>query len=240
MKESVFMFKDFIFTLNSLKNAIKEKESYTLLLGESGVGKTTILRILAKFLDKSKYQLLYISYGQATPTDFIRFLAQHFHIPTRNSRIETSKRILQTIKNYPQHIIIFFDEAHYISSNTFNEIRLLLESDLENPSLFSVFFSGLPNLKDRLKSPDLVPLWRRIFTKINLRGLTIEEVRPFLQHCFSKEKLNKISDEICKQIFEQSCGIPGILIFYTQKLLNSFPNINITKDHIFEIIENEE
>jgi len=240
MNDSIFMFNDFKLLLKNLQNAIKQKQSYSLLLGESGTGKTTILKTLSKSLDKSKYQLLYISHGQPTPSTFIRLLAGHFHLPVRNSRAETSKLILQTIRHLPQYLLIFFDEAHYLSDETFIEIRLLAEAELDQPSLFSVIFSALPSLKNRLLTPNLFPLWRRMITKNNLRGLIIEEVKSFLEFSFSKKTIDKISNEARNLIFEQSFGTPALLNLYTQQLLNKFPNTNITKEHVLEIIDNNE
>jgi type II secretory pathway predicted ATPase ExeA len=236
----LYLYQDFKTALASLQIAIQSKNPYVLILGDSGTGKTSLLRSLSQSLDKTRFQILYLSHGEPSPATFIRVMAAHLHLPIRNSKVETSQLLLQTLTHLPYRLLLWLDEAQSLSESTLTEIRLLAEAQLDNGHLFSVLFAALPSLKEKLLAPNLFPLWRRILPKILLRGLIQEEVKPFLESSFPKKEIDRISPEALSVLFEQCRGIPGILIPFTQNLFANFPSNPITKNHVSQFIEQNE
>ena len=236
MKNSIssdlFISEEFKKALHTLKSGILSDSPFILLSGQSGTGKTTLLRSLSRELDKTRYQIFYLAYGQMRPATFTRVLASHLHLPHRVSSMETGQMIIQTLKNQPYRLLLIIDEAHHFSDPLFLEIRLLAESQLDHKPLFSVCFSGLPELKERLLTPMLIPLWRRFSPKILLQGLIREEVKPYLEFCFLKKTIDRLSDEALSILFEQSKGIPGILKPMTQDLLKHYLTERITQKQV--------
>ena len=91
------------------------------------------------------------------------------------------------------------------STITLQETRLLAESELDAPQLFSVVFSGKPDLKKTLDEPDLFPLKRRIALRLELTGLKKDEVRPFMIARLGGAE--RFSDDVAMAIFERARGI---------------------------------
>jgi general secretion pathway protein A len=238
--EDPFQYTDFKLALKALLDAFDQGPVYALLLGESGTGKTSLLRALQAELDPTRFRVLYLCHGQPSPSGLARLLAQAFHLPLHRSRAETSSLLVDALRNLPAHPLLWIDEAKMIRDDTLHEIRLLAEADLHGPPLFSVLLSALPELKDRLLSPALFPLWRRISLRLCLTGLLREEVDPFLAHCFQDDILSRFSSEAISSIFELARGIPALVRSFASTCLCSSTDQLITADLVIDLLENSQ
>ncbi len=232
-----FMYEDFQEALDSLTDALTRAPAYALLLGDSGSGKTTLLRTLAAGLDRRRFHILYLCHGQPSPSGLARVLAEALHLPIRRSRAETSRLLVQTLRNLPTRLLFFIDDAQLIRDDTLHEIRLLAEADLDGPPLFSVVLSALPELKDQLLAPQLFPLWRRIRPKVTLTGLRRGELEPFLVHGIAPDIAERFEPHALDAIFEQGRGTPALLADYAQGCLKAHPDGMITQAQVAEVLE---
>lgn len=235
-----FRYTDFKLAFSALHDAFNQGPLYALLLGQSGTGKTSLLRSLQSELDPTRFRVLYLSHGQPSPSGLARLLADAFHLPLHRSRAETSALLVQTLRNIPSHPLLWIDEAKMIRDDTLHEIRLLAEADLNGPPLFSVVLSALPELKDRLLSPVLFPLWRRISLRLTLTGLLREEMEPFLAHCFHHDILSRFSSEAISSIFELANGIPALVRSYTALCLSASDQNLFTADLVTNLLEDSQ
>jgi len=233
-----FMFQDFQETLKTLKAAFSRGPTYALLLGDSGSGKTTLLRAISSSLDPRQFQILYLCHGQPSPSGLARVLAEALHLPLRRSRAETSRLLVQTLRNLPTRLLFWIDEAQLIREDTLHELRLLAEADLDGPPLFSVLLSALPDLRDRLLAPQLFPLWRRIRPKVTLTGLRRDELVPFLAHAIAKDVETRFHPDALTVLFEQARGLPALVLSFTSECLQACPKDTITVERITQILNN--
>jgi len=235
--EDPFRYTDFKLALESLRDAFHNGPVYALLLGESGTGKTSLLRTLQAELDPTRFRVLYLCHGQPSPSGLARFLADAFHLPLHRSRAETSSLLVHALRNLPSHPVLWIDEAKMIRDDTLHEIRLLAEADLNGPPLFSVLLCALPELKDRLLGPDLFPLWRRISLRLTLTGLLREEVEPFLIHSFQEDILSRFSSEALSSIFELARGVPALVQSFAAHCISASNDHLITADLVIDLLE---
>jgi len=235
-----FMYRDFKEAMGNLKTALVRGESYSLLLGESGTGKTTLLRHLHSKLDRRRFHVIYLCHGQPSPSGLGRVLAEALHLPLRRTRAETSRLLVQTLRNLPTRLLFWIDEAQMIRDDTLHELRLLSEADLEGPPLFSVVLSALPDLKDRLLAPHLFPLWRRISARVVLTGVQREELASFLSHAFSPQAIERFSDDALSILFEQGRGIPALIHSFAGHCLKISPPEKLTAEVVAAALDHLE
>ena len=232
-----FMYEDFQEALDLLTEALTRAPAYALLLGDSGSGKTTLLRTLAAGLDRRRFHILYLCHGQPSPSGLARVLAEALHLPLRRTRAETSRLLVQTLRNLPTRLLFFIDEAQLIRDDTLHEIRLLAEADLEGPPLFSVVLSALPELKEQLLAPQLFPLWRRIRPKVTLTGLRRAEMEPFLTHSIAPDTAARFESHALDALFEQGRGTPALLATFALGCLQAYPEGTITQEQVAEVLD---
>lgn len=210
-ENSSFSYSDFDKAKRRLLETIPKGPFYALITGPSGTGKTSLLGEVASRLDRHRFAVHYLAQSRLSTWGVARFLCEELHLTPRRSHTQTLSAMNEAIRELPFRVLLFVDEASLLSQETLQEIRLLAESELHAPPLFSVVFAGLPELKSKLESPALFPLKRRLSLRLELNGLRSEEVAPFLADRLLEAQASRFSAESLSVLFERSRGIPAVL-----------------------------
>jgi len=105
--------------------------------------------------------------------------------------------------------VIIIDEAHVIEKDSvFEEIRLLLNYQLEDKFLLTLILLGQPELKDKVESNK--QLLQRIAMRYHLKGLSQGETEKYIKHRLNIAGSTKdiFAPESLRLVFVRSAGIP--------------------------------
>lgn len=218
-----FPFADYVRALQSLERAVRDGEdTYLLLTGETGTGKTALMRALSATLDHHRYRPIYFSHArELRPSGLVRVLARTLRVSPGRSHAETVHALAAQLRDEPLPLWLLLDEAHELPAETLTEVRTLAESDLGQTSRLRVLLCGLPPLRERLQA--IPPLWRRILVREEIASLTRDELPPFLIHHFGKPTRDRFSDETLALLFERGRAVPGLLLPAVRALLRTAP-----------------
>ncbi len=170
--------------LSRLQYAVEEKE-LALLIGEIGSGKTTLSRALMDSFNEN-YKFYVIINSRLSPSQFLKTLVKLFEGEPKhfkNDLLEQIETKLIEFNDKSLTPVVIMDEAQLIpKKGTFDEIRLLTNFQLDTENLLSFILMGQPELSRRLKNKAYEPLVQRISLKYYLKGLSEEEVFPYIKH----------------------------------------------------------
>ena len=211
--------KDEIFSypqLEELKNILKvaiEQRSMAAILGESGVGKTTAVGLVAGDLATNKYLVLYLGQDQ-DGGNLCRRLAAGLGMKPQRTRMQIWMQISQYLADnlveQSKNIVVVIDEAHLLDSNTLEEIRLLTNSDFDRISPITIILTGQLPLRTRLKAPGFEALHQRLRYRYALEGFSETEAAAYISHHLNLVGLPEdlFKPDAVRTIFLASRGIP--------------------------------
>jgi len=185
-----------------------------VITGAVGAGKTCAARASTAALDRSRHTLIYLP----NPAIGARGIYQHiitalggqprFHkaalIPQAGELLdrERTERHKQTV--------VILDEAHLLSADQLEELRLLTNAEMDSQSPFSLLLLGQPQLRRRLRLGSFAALDQRIALRYELTGLTATETAEYLHHHLKlagrEDRL--FSDDAITLLHQAANGIP--------------------------------
>ncbi|MDW7643508.1 MAG: AAA family ATPase [Desulfuromonadales bacterium] len=199
--------------LARLTYAVEERD-LVLLTGGIGCGKTTLSRALMDELGEGFRVILFIN-PRLTPMEFLRSLALRLDIADP-SRFKTD--LLEEIgaalyRFYQEGVcpVLVIDEAQLVPhKETFDEIRLLTNFQLDDQNLMSIVLMGQPELKKRLAHRSFEPLRQRIGMQFDLQPLQLEDTRAYLDYrlVVAGGLPGLFADDAVQLIHQASGGVP--------------------------------
>ena len=218
MNSTPYPFEDFLRAKDALRTAlIEHPEPFALLTGDTGSGKTALLRELRTELDRARHRVVYFSEARKLGAPgLVKVLGEHLRVRPSMCHAVGFERLLRALADDPQSLLVWLDEAHELPEETLAEARALAESDLEACRRVQILLVGLPKLRSALQAQP--PLWRRIAVREELTGLLFEELPPFLEHHFSLEHRERLCAQGLTTLFERAKGLPGLLLPMTRAL----------------------
>lgn len=228
----LFLSKSHEEALARLQYAVEEKE-LILLTGEIGCGKTTLTRALMDKLGP-RDRVINIINPRLSPLQFLRTVAIGMDIDVLSGRKTAHKADLldaiykKVYADYEAGIspVIIIDEAQLIpGKDTFEEIRLLTNFQLDHTNLICLVLVGQPDLRKRLNHKTYTALKQRIGLFFHLGPIAEDEIRDYVAFRLRQSGREDLffSDEALADLHRYSGGIPRLInSIATSALLDGF------------------
>jgi len=175
--------------IRGLAFAVLERRGYIVLTGEAGLGKTTALRALSEVLAESNVRSSVILTPTLTSSEFFELVMLNFgfkEIPaSKAQRLKLLENFLIRSDAAGRVSVLIVDEAHQLSEELLEEIRLLGNFEAGDHKLLQIVLAGQSEFNDRLNLPHMWHLKQRIAIRHSLRRLNREAVEEYIQHRWS-------------------------------------------------------
>lgn len=199
--------------LSRMLFVVREGKGAGMLTGVFGCGKTMLARALHKALEKDVYKIAFLTNPRMDDVDLLRMLTYYLggiEPPQRKSDVLIKlEQVLHDNQRDGKKTVVILDEAHAIENmSIFEEIRLLLNYQLEDRFLLTVLLIGQPELKTKVDNNK--QLSQRIAMRYHLENLNEQETKEYIRYRLEigGRKDEIFNEEATSVVFKRSGGIP--------------------------------
>jgi len=207
--------------LAALYHGVRGHKGFAVLTGDVGTGKTLLLRCLLEQLTRSDdVAYAYVFNGRLSPCEFLQYVASDFGLPVAG---KNKSEILSDLSKYvvargsgKLTTVLIVDEAHHLSVDILEEIRLLTNLETVHGKLLQILLVGQPELDEKLDSFELRQLKQRIAHRAQLVPLNPGETAGYIKRRLQLAGAELNADTLFPQdtlqtIFRYSRGIPRLI-----------------------------
>jgi general secretion pathway protein A len=171
--------------LSNLEYGIAARRGVTLLIGEAGTGKTTLVRAVLESARCGNTRFVYLNNPTLTRSELVEFLARAFELSERAMTSKTTmlfelERVLRERQGQGIVTALLVDEAQVLPMELLEEIRLLANIETSTEKLLPVVLAGQRQLADKLNHPDLSQLKQRVALRCELQPLDLKETAAYI------------------------------------------------------------
>jgi general secretion pathway protein A len=174
------------YALTAVLEGIFYRKGLVMITGPIGTGKTTLIHTaLQLFSDKKmpvKSALLFNP--MLTRDEFLEMMLEEFEVKcsltSKPRRLIALQQMLLDTQRRGGTAVLFIDEAHLLSAELLEEIRLLGNADMHHEKLLQIVISGQPELLAMMNRPSLSALKQRIAARAHLRPLNQKETGVYV------------------------------------------------------------
>ncbi len=158
----------------------------TMLTGEVGVGKTLVCRYLLRHPPKG-VRFAYLLNPDQSYADLLRSICRDLTGRVSQDRDigalqRTLSHVILQLAGKGERAAVLIDEAHRLSRNALEGLRLLSNLDTEKEKLMCLLFVGQPELEQTLSHRLLRPLSQRISIRFRLKPFDCRETMYYIRH----------------------------------------------------------
>jgi general secretion pathway protein A len=207
--------------LAALYYGVRRHKGFVVVTGEVGTGKTLLLRCLLDLLKDSRdIAYAYIFNGRLSPTEFLQYILADFGLPVSGKSkcdllLDLGQFLVSRSKKSMTTVLIV-DEAHHLSDDILEEVRLLSNLETTNDKLLQIILAGQPELDQQLDSFGLRQLKQRIAVRTQLYPLDACETKQYIEqrmHTAGAAPFDNhiFTEEAIAAVFSYSHGLPRLI-----------------------------
>ena len=197
-----------------LEYGLHEQSGLTVITGEVGSGKTTLIRHLLSEIDQSELAIGLINNTHASLGDLTQWVALAFGIAHEDKDKVTLFRDVQDylIAEWAggKRAVLIVDEAQNMDKETLEELRLYTNINADGEQFLQIVLVGQPELRDILRAPELAQMAQRVSVEYHIEPLGWQDTANYIRHRLATAS-NEESVEAASHIFD---SVAIAVIFY--------------------------
>ena len=200
--------------LASLEYAIAYRKGFALILGNTGMGKTTVLHRLMATLNPN-VKILYFPQSGLPFVQILKKMIEGLKLSPRSESKgsmmhELYYHLIQCLE-HNENVAVILDEAQDIGMDVIEEVRLLANLETNTSKLLQIIMVGQPQLSEKLHSDVIRQIEQRIVIRYQMKPLTPEETLKYIEHRLAivgSGSTRVFTDDALSLICLHSKGVP--------------------------------
>jgi general secretion pathway protein A len=204
--------------LQQIERAIEFRQGLSLLAGDVGLGKSTVLRYLYGRFDAREDITALLIPSPKWPTEFAmaRFLAGSFGLaPARSlaDQVEGLRQAIITEFAGGKNCVVFIDESQILLPSQVELIRSMLNFETDTEKMIQFVLAAQLDLSERLRHRSYKAFRSRIYADITLEPMTFEDMVGMLRRrCEVADVDFPFDDTALRSIYETAAGVPRSIL----------------------------
>ena len=190
------------------------EEALGVITGEVGAGKTVAARAALATLDGSRPTVIYIGNPAVGARGIYAAIiaalggTPRFHKAALIPQAQDALAVERDERG--KHVVVVLDEAHLLGTDQLEELRLLLNTDMDSRSPFACLLIGQPTLRRRIKLGTFAALDQRIALRYTMAPMTADETGTYIAHhlALAGRTDTLFSDDAVELIHQVARGLP--------------------------------
>lgn len=205
------------FAFSMLEYGVMNGAGFTVITGDIGSGKTTLVRELLNNIDDEGMTVGLLSQTSFTDGELLPWLMMTLNQPfDQQSSVALYSAFQEFLNNEfekGRRTVIIIDEAQNLPTNLLEELRMLSNINADKDHILQVILLGQPQLKERLRQPELTQFAQRVSSDFHLRPLDQDEVEKYIGHRLAVAGVDRalFTSAACRRIHHVSRGVPRVV-----------------------------
>jgi len=202
--------------LGRLKYAA-ERQWFAVVTGDCGTGKTTTIRRFAEALSQAKFKILYLSDSKLTPRHFYKGMLEQLGCEAKFYRGDAKRQLHREIelmrKIHDLQPVVIVDEGHLLDREMLEEIRFLLNFQMDSQSPMALILVGQNELWERLNLQAYAAIRQRIDLQCKLQHYDRAQVGEYIERhmAYAGAQQAIFSDKAIDEVHRFSGGAPRLV-----------------------------
>jgi general secretion pathway protein A len=204
--------------LFKIRYCIKAKQGLAMIVGDIGLGKSTLLRALHSEMAGREDMVTTLLPTAKFPTalSFLKKICDDLGVVRRKAGVDQQAELNDFLVEQAKTgktVVIFIDEAQLMDGDQLEMIRTMLNNETHTHKLVQFVLAGQLSLVKRLKGPKLKALKSRIVAPCSVNPLNLEEAREMIRvRCETWNVPTPFPAPVFERMYQWTDGVPRLLL----------------------------